>query len=82
MTLKFDLVSKQGCHLCEDFLHALTCLKVEMKLDFDCHVLDIQQDKALQVQFSDKIPVLLFQGEMVCHYYLVPEAVITLCQGR
>lgn len=73
MTPRFELVSKEGCHLCEDFLQALVRLQAEAH--FEMEVIDIQQNERMQAQYADKIPVLLFQGEMVCHYYLAPEKV-------
>jgi len=42
---------------------------------FPVDVLDVDADRAAQVRYGHKIPVLLFDGELVCHGRLDAEEV-------
>ncbi len=71
MTLPAGLVvlSREGCGLCE-----------QMLLDLAAHeragaipavtVLDVDVDPALARQYGLKVPVLLLDGSVICHYTL------------
>ncbi len=51
------VISKSGCHLCENVISALESLSEEN--GFELRVLDIQQDRALHDRYWLRIPVVL-----------------------
>ncbi len=67
-----DLVvySREGCHLCEQMIHALG--KYQERVSFNFKVIDIDSCPELIKQFNDKVPVLmsLFDRREICRYHL------------
>jgi hypothetical protein len=63
------VVSREGCGLCEDMLHALADLERNRGLP-PVTVVDVDSDPALTRQFGLKVPVLLLDGSVICHYTL------------
>ena len=62
---RFSLLSRPGCHLCEELLAALGAVPAAAGLPVD--VRDVDADPALRARYGHKIPVLLLDGELVCH---------------
>jgi hypothetical protein len=58
------LLSRVYCHLCDDMLAALAGLGHRPA------VVDVDADPALEAQWGEKVPVLLYEGREVCHYHL------------
>jgi glutaredoxin len=54
------LISRVGCHLCEDAELALTRLSLE--LGFVLQLVDVDADRGLANQYSDRVPVILIDG--------------------
>ncbi len=71
--LRFTLYSRAGCGLCEEMLEALGALPDAQGIAVQ--VTDIDRDPALRERYGHKIPVLLLQGELVCHGHLDPAEV-------
>jgi hypothetical protein len=71
--MRFLLYSRPGCGLCEEMLSELAALPEAGSYPVD--VLDVDADPALKVRYGHKIPVLLFDGELVCHGRLDAEEV-------
>jgi hypothetical protein len=63
------VVSRDGCGLCEEMLHALADLERSAALP-PVTVVDVDSDPALVRQFGLKVPVLLLDGSVICHYTL------------
>jgi hypothetical protein len=63
------VVSREGCGLCEEMLHALADLERTAALP-PVTVVDVDSDPALVRQFGLKVPVLLLDGSVICHYTL------------
>lgn len=63
--MRFLLYSRPGCGLCEELLAELAALPAAREIPLD--VVDVDSDAAARVRFGHKIPVLLFDGELVCH---------------
>jgi len=61
--LKLELLTRPGCHLCEEMAEVLE--KVLPKYDLTYIALDIDQDPDLKRRFTDVIPVLLRNGKPV-----------------
>lgn len=72
-TPRFLLYSRPGCGLCEEMLGELAALPAVCDIGVD--VLDVDSDPATKVRYGHKIPVLLFEGELVCHGRLDAEEV-------
>ena len=77
MNIELTLISKPGCHLCEDaelaiervvtpFLAAYPSASIEMKK------LNILDDAELAARYSEEIPVLLINGK-VHNYWRIDE---------
>ena len=65
MTPGFLLYSRPGCGLCEEMLAELQAMPALQDLRID--VLDVDAEPAARVRYGHKIPVLLMDGEVVCH---------------
>jgi glutaredoxin len=64
--------SRENCHLCQDMIAALRELQV--RPSFHLEVVDVDSDEALRSRFGLKVPVLVAEGEEICHYHLDPVA--------
>jgi hypothetical protein len=71
--LKFTVLSRDYCHLCEVLLAGLR--QLQARQPFEIEVVDVDSRPELEARWGDKVPVVL-DGEIeVCHYYLDPQAV-------
>jgi len=74
MSLKFILYSRSACPLCEDMEDELRPF-VE-KYSITVNRLYIDNETALQDLYGDKVPVLTFDDEIICHYFLDTEILL------
>jgi hypothetical protein len=63
------VVSRDGCHLCDDMMGELAVLESAGKIPV-VSIVDVDSDPALERQYGLKVPVLLLDGSVVCHYTL------------
>lgn len=63
------VLSREGCGLCEDMLHALAGLESARAIP-PVTVVDVDSDADLARRFGLKVPVLLLDGAAICHYTL------------
>jgi CO dehydrogenase nickel-insertion accessory protein CooC1 len=63
------VVSREGCGLCEEMLLALAELERTSAIPA-VTVVDVDSDAGLVRQFGLKVPVLLLDGSVICHYTL------------
>jgi predicted thioredoxin/glutaredoxin len=70
---RFVLYSRAGCGLCEEMLAELGHAPGAGR--YTVEVLDVDADPAARVRYGHKVPVLLFDGELVCHGRLDPQEV-------
>jgi len=63
------VVSREGCHLCEEMLEALATLERQQRIP-PVAVVDVDTDAELVRQYGLKVPVLLLDGSVICHYTL------------
>jgi thioredoxin-like negative regulator of GroEL len=63
------VLSREGCGLCEDMLHGLADLERNQGLP-PVTIVDVDSDPELARQFGLKVPVLLLDGSVICHYTL------------
>jgi predicted thioredoxin/glutaredoxin len=66
-----DVYSRQGCHLCEHLLEELLPL-VRGRLDVRVH--DIDTKPEWKATYGTRIPIVEYDGELVCQYHLDPDA--------
>ena len=82
MTLPRGLVvlSREGCHLCEDMLRELAQFEVAGTIPA-VTVIDVDSDAELARRYGLKVPVLLLDGAAICHYTLNSKELLRLA-GR
>ncbi|HEY2675602.1 MAG TPA: glutaredoxin family protein [Steroidobacteraceae bacterium] len=71
--MRFSLYSRPGCGLCEEMLEELAALPDSRGIAVD--VIDVDLEPGAKSRYGHKIPVLLLDGELVCHGHLDPEEV-------
>ena len=57
---RVTLITRDGCHLCEDAERQLAALADE--LGFELSVLDVDADRARANEYSERVPVILIDG--------------------
>lgn len=63
--LRFTIISREDCELCDEMRIELERFCVGRKTHI--RVLDVDSDEQLRVRFGLKVPVLMLDGEPVCH---------------
>jgi thiol-disulfide isomerase/thioredoxin len=71
------VISREGCGLCQDMLHALAELERSQSLP-PVTVVDVDSDPELAVRYGLKVPVLLLDGSVICHYTLNSKELLRL----
>ena len=71
------VVSREGCGLCDDMLQALAELERDHGLP-PVTIVDVDSDPGLTRQFGLKVPVLLLDGSVICHYTLNSQEVLRI----
>jgi predicted thioredoxin/glutaredoxin len=74
------VVSREGCDLCQDMLHALADLERTQTIP-TVTIVDVDTDPELQRRFGLKVPVLLLDGSVICHYTLNSKELLRLLSG-
>ena len=62
MTPRLQLLTRQGCHLCEEAATTLAEVATQAGLDEPVWI-DVDADPDLQAEFGDRVPVVLLDGE-------------------
>ena len=71
------VISREGCGLCDEMLHGLAELEREQTLP-PVTVVDVDSNPELVRQFGLKVPVLLLDGSVICHYTLNSKELLRL----
>ena len=71
------VLSREGCGLCQDMLQALAELERSQSLP-PVTVVDVDSDPELAVRYGLKVPVLLLDGSVICHYTLNSKELLRL----
>ncbi len=66
--MHLTLLSRTYCHLCHDMEAALAPLAAEFGAEVK--VVDVDADDRLEARWGELVPVLLHDGEELCHYFL------------
>jgi hypothetical protein len=61
----FVLYSRAGCALCEEMLSELAAVPEAAGVGVE--VIDVDAEPSTRARYGHKIPVLLLEGELVCH---------------
>ena len=62
------LLTRTYCHLCHDMEEALRPLLAEFGVRLE--LLDVDADPGLEARYGERVPVLLHDGDELCHYFL------------
>lgn len=75
----FQLLSRNGCCLCEDAKAAVDTLAGRGQCTWD--LVDVDRDKALLVRYGLDVPVLLADGEVVGRHHISIESLEGFLDG-
>ena len=71
MLKTIDIYSRQGCHLCEVMIEELLPL-VRGRFEIAVHDIDTRED--WKKAYDTQIPVIEYDGELICQYHLDRQA--------
>ena len=71
------VLSRDGCGLCHEMLQALAELERSQAIP-EVRVVDVDSDAELARQYGLKVPVLLLDGSVICHYTLNSKELLRL----
>ena len=71
MSLKFILYSRSNCPLCDAMEDELRPFIVEYRIIVKRQYID--NEPALEKLYGSRVPVLLLNDEILCHYFLDAE---------
>lgn len=63
---------REHCHLCEDMIAALR--ELQARHPFSLDVVDVDSDADLKLRYGERVPVLMGEGQEICHYHFDPVA--------
>jgi hypothetical protein len=75
------VLTRENCGLCEDMLHELAALVRSAHIP-DARVVDVDSDPELARRYGLKVPVLLLDGTVICHYTLNSNELLRMLGGR
>ena len=75
------VISREGCGLCDEMLHELAHLELNHSIP-PVTVVDVDSDPELTRQFGLKVPVLMLDGSVICHYTLNSQELLRLLGRR
>ena len=67
MLKRIDVYSRKGCHLCELLIEELLPI-VSGRLEVAVHDIDTRED--WKREFDTRVPVVEYDGELICQYHL------------
>lgn len=68
MSLKFELYTRAGCHLCEEMERDI--LPLQNSLAFEAQIIVINGDEALEQEYGERVPVLAHGDDIICEYVI------------
>jgi len=71
--LLLTVYSREYCQLCHDMVEALESLQPVHC--FRLEVVDVDEDEELERRYGEWVPLLVADGEPLCHYHLDRAAV-------
>ena len=64
--------SRQGCHLCEQLIEELLPI---IRGHLDLEIRDIDSNPEWHERFWQDIPVVEYEGNVICHHFLDKQAI-------
>lgn len=74
------MYSRDACHLCDEALVVVDAVCKERGVDYQ--VVDIDTDPDLRAKYTDEVPVVTVDGEVVGFWRIRAEQVRTALQAR
>ena len=71
------VLSRENCGLCHEMLVGLAEMERQRSIP-EVKVVDVDSDPELQRQFGLKVPVLLLDDSVICHYTLNSKELLRL----
>jgi hypothetical protein len=71
MTGRVQVLSRDGCHLCEEALLVVADVCADVGESFE--VVDVDGDAGLRERHGDEVPVVLVDGEIIGFWRIRPE---------
>lgn len=78
--MKLTLLSKPGCHLCDEMKTVVA--KVAGRFAVDVEEVDISADPDLMRQYGEQIPVLMWEGKKIAKYRISETELARRLAGR
>ena len=82
MSARYQLVTRAGCHLCDDMAGLLDRVMAERGLGYEAVDVDDDAHEALRARFGDTVPVLLRDGVAVAKVRLDRAALLRILDRR
>ena len=76
---RLTLFAREYCHLCHDMADALQPILQEFGAELDW--VDVDQHPEFEVLYDELVPVLVANGQELCHYHLDVAAVRAFLEG-
>ncbi len=73
MSKVFTIYGRSYCHLCDDMAAALAPLAEPH--GFAIEIVDVDASPDLEERYGERVPVLVHDGDELCHYFLDSEGV-------
>ncbi len=65
---------RDGCHLCDDALAAVT--EICGRLDVGWSMKDVDSDPKLRAAYTDHVPVTMVDGKVLSYWFLEQDALV------
>lgn len=66
--IRLTLMFREYCSLCHAMLAALNAHPARGRFELD--IVDVDADPVLEARYNELVPVLLADGQELCHYHL------------
>ena len=73
------LMFREYCSLCHQMRATLQPYQAEY--GFELQVLDVDEDPELEARYNELVPVLLHEGEEICHWHLDEAKLLAVLQN-
>ena len=76
---KIHVYSRPGCHLCEVLVEELMLI---IRGRLDLQMCNIDNNGDWTARFGQRIPVVVFEGQEICHFKLDKDAIARIVDGK
>jgi glutaredoxin len=68
VTIRVEIYSRPGCHLCDEMKSALERARLGIDVDIELSEVDVSRDEALEARYGWDIPLLFVNGRKAFKY--------------